>query len=218
MQKEFEVISLDNGSWGVVIDEGTDYTDTDYIISRTSIKPIIPKEKSLTRSMLMEGAWTKIIATIGKRLVGLPLVVIRGDNEIPEEVKAKAADSLYELSDSVDAHSYIVGHRDGYKAALQDKKYSEEDIKRAIDDTVNQVHYSYLHPELYPPIEHNEWREKWILENPPTHNPGLPKRVKIEYEDAIKKGKYGMVICKNCKIVTQPSPEGEIIIPVEVYY
>lgn len=38
-------------------------------------------------------------------------------------------------------------------------------IKKAIDDTFNQVHYSHLHPEITPPIEHNKWREDWIKEN-----------------------------------------------------
>lgn len=38
-------------------------------------------------------------------------------------------------------------------------------IEKAIDDTFNQVHYSFLHPDLVPPISHDEWKEKWIKEN-----------------------------------------------------
>lgn len=38
-------------------------------------------------------------------------------------------------------------------------------IEKAIDDTFNQVHYSHLHPDITQPIEHNEWRKKWISEN-----------------------------------------------------
>ena len=38
-------------------------------------------------------------------------------------------------------------------------------VSKAIDDTYNQVHYSHMHPDVTPPIEHTQWREKWIHEN-----------------------------------------------------
>jgi hypothetical protein len=202
MQKEFEVISLDNGSWGVVASIEEQIKPGD--LSLDLDDHIVPIDEDDDLDYIND-TYKKIIATIGKRLVGLPLVVIRGDNLITEDIKAKATDSLIKQKGTVGATSYIIGYFDGYKETLQEKKYSETDLKNAM-----------LHALTIPRTISG--MEKAVDDYIQSINPGLPKRVKIEYEDAIKKGKYGMITCKNCKIVTQPSPEGDIIIPVEVSY
>jgi len=38
-------------------------------------------------------------------------------------------------------------------------------IEKAIYDTINQVHYSHIHPDVVEPIEANAWREKWFNDN-----------------------------------------------------
>lgn len=45
------------------------------------------------------------------------------------------------------------------------KQLIENLLKKAIDDALNQGHYSFLHPDVMPPMEHNAWREKWIKDN-----------------------------------------------------
>jgi hypothetical protein len=76
--------------------------------------------------------YNKVIATIGKRIEGIPLI------ELPDEVEQLA---LYEagytsteaMKGDDDAERTFESFKKGYKAAQSKGQYSEEDIRKAVD-------------------------------------------------------------------------------------
>lgn len=119
MIKTYKVIKIED--YGVVVDGLATEHDECYV--HHSDKGItLAQEKTDNHGMC---SCEKVIATIGKRIDGVPLIELA--NDIDDKLRCSCPG--YGNGDTVENSIYIHGWVDGYKANTA--KYSEEDIRRA---------------------------------------------------------------------------------------
>lgn len=61
-------------------------------------------------------------------------------------------------------------------------------LVKAIDDALNHAHYSLMHPDTEPPMEHNEWKHQWLLKNVPLYKQKLTKHGVMQPASASAQG------------------------------
>lgn len=172
----------------------------------------------------------KIIATIGKRLEGVPLIeLLDNDSELYIHAKEYSEMAVQHINDEQTKLQRQAAYLDfiaGYKAAQSKGTYSEEDLKKAFD------------------AGKRGWYQKRITGNDGSYNVGLYHGIVEDYVKSIQPKKkrripasitlltfvepdrdeYGVVkrsspnniICKSELYITNPKTNS--IIPIEVKY